>query len=645
MRIQRSFRRALKEKRFRSIRGMLTGSSEIKLLEDSFPRGEDGKYRYSKPSEEKSEEKINKLLKKIYKARSGPRTVRLIVLLLIVAVPVVFNLFFLDSLAAGKLENLLETLSGTDITVEKLDIRPLEGSIRLGKLAFSSDTDPMVDSLVLTELAADISWSAVLFRRFVIDELSGTAALNVPRDTAALYPDGNVNEAGSETGGFNLPDFRISSAEMAELIPDETMKLLIAMRSSAEQKSQDWYARLNKESDDITSLGERISMYLSKPLPEKTDIQGWKFLIEEGKSLGGELSDKSYVVEQFENELKASSLDAKRAFERGRSAVSADLETAQNSLFINDDMLNRWVETAVVSIAGPKVSSTYQKIRKNVLRLRDKTEEGDSDVSEVAGKGRMTRGRIVLFPVVLPPRFSIRSLHLSGADISINGTNIGIDQDLAGAASILSINIKSVLSSEITIDGRETAENLISGNVSTEAAAWSVGPDAPGGLITVQAAFNLRDFNLEDDGLFSSQGQVILSDWTPILFLGPSTPSLPFEYYFSAGNGKTNLKIQINPISLNPWKTVITDSLLKNAGEQLRKVIPPEAEEELKALESLIEDWDDKKTMLGTLTLQIESYQSELDAAMDELTAGLPVDIPLPKASGVLGAVGSLFGN
>ncbi|RKX72571.1 MAG: hypothetical protein DRP60_13495 [Spirochaetes bacterium] len=645
MRIQRSFRRALKEKRFRSIRGMLTGSSEIKLLEDSFPRGEDGKYRYSKPSEEKSEEKINKLLKKIYKARSGPRTVCFIVLLLIVAVPVVFNLFFLDSLAAGKLENLLETLSGTDITVEKLDIRPLEGSIRLGKLAFSSDTDPMVDSLVLTELAADISWSAVLFRRFVIDELSGTAALNVPRDTAALYPDGNVNEAGSETGGFNLPDFRISSAEMAELIPDETMKLLIAMRSSAEQKSQDWYARLNKESDDITSLGERISMYLSKPLPEKTDIQGWKFLIEEGKSLGGELSDKSYVVEQFENELKASSLDAKRAFERGRSAVSADLETAQNSLFINDDMLNRWVETAVVSIAGPKVSSTYQKIRKIVLRLRDKTEEGDSDVSEVAGKGRMTRGRIVLFPVVLPPRFSIRSLRLSGADISINGTNIGIDQDLAGAASILSINIKSVLSSEITIDGRETAENLISGNVSTEAAAWSVGPDAPGGLITVQAAFNLRDFNLEDDGLFSSQGQVILSDWTPILFLGPSTPSLPFEYYFSAGNGKTNLKIQINPISLNPWKKVITDSLLKNAGEQLRKVIPPEAEEELKALESLIEDWDDKKTMLGTLTLQIESYQSELDAAMDELTAGLPVDIPLPKASGVLGAVGSLFGN
>jgi len=624
---------------------MLTGSSEIKLLEDSFPRGEDGKYRYSKPSEEKSEEKINKLLKKIYKARSGPRTVCFIVLLLIVAVPVVFNLFFLDSLAAGKLENLLETLSGTDITVEKLDIRPLEGSIRLGKLAFSSDTDPMVDSLVLTELAADISWSAVLFRRFVIDELSGTAALNVPRDTAALYPDGNVNEAGSETGGFNLPDFRISSAEMAELIPDETMKLLIAMRSSAEQKSQDWYARLNKESDDITSLGERISMYLSKPLPEKTDIQGWKFLIEEGKSLGGELSDKSYVVEQFENELKASSLDAKRAFERGRSAVSADLETAQNSLFINDDMLNRWVETAVVSIAGPKVSSTYQKIRKIVLRLRDKTEEGDSDVSEVAGKGRMTRGRIVLFPVVLPPRFSIRSLRLSGADISINGTNIGIDQDLAGAASILSINIKSVLSSEITIDGRETAENLISGNVSTEAAAWSVGPDAPGGLITVQAAFNLRDFNLEDDGLFSSQGQVILSDWTPILFLGPSTPSLPFEYYFSAGNGKTNLKIQINPISLNPWKKVITDSLLKNAGEQLRKVIPPEAEEELKALESLIEDWDDKKTMLGTLTLQIESYQSELDAAMDELTAGLPVDIPLPKASGVLGAVGSLFGN
>ncbi len=643
MRIHRSFRGALKEKKIRSIRGMLTDSSQIKLFDDSFPRGEDGKYHYSKPSDEKRAEKIKGILKKVRKARSGPRTLRLIILILIIFVPVVFSLFFLDSLAAGSLEEVLETLSGTDVTVVNLDIRPLEGSVRLEKLAFASETDPMVDSLLFTGLETDFSWSAVFFRRFVIDELSGAAALNASRETAAVYPESF--EAGSGSGGFNLSGFQTTSADLAELIPDETLNLLKNLRGSAEQRNKDWTARVNRESDDITALGERISVYLSKPLPGKTDIQGWTSLIEEGKNLGGDVSAESTVVEQFENELEIASQDARRALEKGRSAINNDLNTVQNNFSLNDEMLNRWVETAVISIAGPKAASAYQKIRIIVLHLRDRTQNEDSDDSGVVGKGRMKRGRIVFFPAALPPRFSIKLLNLEGDDISIEGTNIGIDQDLAGAASFLSIDIKGVLSSEITIDGRETAENLIRGNLSSRAAPWTGGPDAPGGMITVQSVFNVRGFNPEGDADFSSHGQVVLSDWNPILFFGPSTPPLPFSYNFSVDGGKTDLKIQIEPKSLMPWKKEIGDYLLSSGEAELKKVIPPEAEEQLEALETLIEDWDDNKAMLETLSLQLDSHQSELDAAMDELTEGLPVDIPLPRASGVLGGIGSLLGN
>ncbi len=643
MRIHRSFRGALKEKKIRSIRGMLTDSTQIKLFDDSFPRGEDGKYHYSKLSDEKNAEKIKVILKKVRKARSGPRTLRLIILILIISVPVVFSLFFLDSLAAGSLEKALETLSGTDVTVVNFDIRPLEGSVILDKLAFASETDPMVDSLVFTGLDADFSWSAVFFRRFVIDELSGAAALNASRETAAVYPENF--EAGSRSGGFNLSGFQTTSADLAELIPDETLNLLKNLRGSAEQKNKDWTARVNRESDDITTLGEKISVYLSKPLPEKTDIQGWTSMIEEGKNLGGDVSAKSTVVEQFENELKTESLDARKALEKGRSAINNDLNMIQNNFSFNDEMLNRWVETAVISIAGPKAASAYQKIRKIVLRLKAKTQDDDSSDSGVVRKGRMKRGRVVYFPAVLPPRFSIRLLSFEGDNISVNGTNIGIDQDLAGAASRLSINIKSLVSTELTIDGRETAENLISGDLSSRAAPWSGGPDAPGGLITVQSMFNVGSINPEGYADFISQGQVVLSDWNSVLFFGPSTPPLPFYYNFSTDDGKTDLKIQIEPKSLIPWKKVIGDYLLSSGDEQLKKVIPAEAEEELLALEKLIKDWDDNKSMLENLSLQLDSQKSKIDAAMDDLTEGLPVDIPLPGASGVLGGVGSLLGN
>ncbi|MCK5250305.1 MAG: hypothetical protein KAJ98_10105 [Spirochaetaceae bacterium] len=207
IKIPRSFRRPLKEKKFKHLIGMLTDDTERELINKAFPEGEDGKYRYFRPVNEKSEKSIVKILKKVHKARRGPRTIRLIFLLIIVALPIFFNLLLLDRLAAGALETGLEAFTGTDVTVRHLDVELLAGRVSLGKLAFASQTDPMIDEWEFKSLIADVNWTSLFFNRVVIDTLQAEIAFGISRETAAVYPENTDygEQDASAAGGAPLP--------------------------------------------------------------------------------------------------------------------------------------------------------------------------------------------------------------------------------------------------------------------------------------------------------------------------------------------------------------------------------------------------------------------------------------------------------
>jgi hypothetical protein len=649
--IPRYFRKALKEKRIRSISRMLTDSSERELFLSSFPAEEDGKCRYRKPGNRKSEEKIAGILKKLRKARTGPRSIRLGVLSLLILLPVLFNLIFLDRMAAGFLEEKLEKISGTDVTVSNLDIQALKGRFLLGKLAFASERDSRTDSWVFEHLKSDISWTSLFYRRLLIDELSAGILRDVPRDTEAVYPrdsreEGAEAEKGESSGTrFQIPDFNSLSGE---LIPDETLQLLENLKVSAEEDQKYWETRIEKDSEDISRLSGEISSFLEKPLPGKSDIQGWTSRIEEGRRLSAEVSSERNLIDDYSSDLDAAVRETRKALERGRAAVDADLNKVKGNFSVTG--LDKWAETLIISAAGPKAGRYYRKISDLVLRLRASGSGGadrEKKETETTGK-RINRGRIVPFPVALPPRFSIRTLELDGAGIRVNGRNIGIDHDLAGSPSELEVDWENRVSAELCIDGRTGAEKLVEGNARVKGFEWPAGEDIPGGIIGSDFSFSVESFTEEADGV-EVQGQAVLSGWTsvngPLSFISSSSPPLSFFFSYAYEDGESDVNIRIDSESLDSWKDVIQHYLISEGGNKASEMLPPEAAENIEALETVLENWDENENLLSGLSGVLDSRQSELDSMIDEWTKGASANLPVPKAADLLKGAGSLFGN
>jgi len=640
----------VREKKFRLLNSMLTDVSEKKLLKDSFFPGEKGNYYYREPSDRTKAERIQKILKKVHKARSGPRVIRLSLLFIVLGVPFVFAVFFMDTLVSRNLEQKLEYLSGTDVGVQGLDIQPFSGRILLDRLSFASKNNPMVDSLVLAGMVADIDWSSVFFRSLVFDKLAAEMKLKVPRGNEAEYPRNTEKrtEENSE-GGFLKSGIDLSVLENTaeDLIPVETLNLLQSLRITTEKKSRNWTGRISDESKEISELGNKVALFLNKPLPQKADIQGWTSRIEEGKKLSNEISGKQTVVSEYRREFDVSVRDAEEALAQGKAALNADMNSVQNTLTFNDEMVNGWIEDVVLSIFGPGVAEYYNKISDLYFRFR-KT-DSEADTKSVSEKGRLKRGRIVAFPFVHPPRFSIRILDVRGDGVVIDGKNVGIDHNLAGVPSTIFFGMEDLLSAEITVDGREGAENLISGTVNTKEWAWS------GGLIASDSSFAVKGLNAEGVEGFSSLGRVLLTNWNSQPFdsaagialslIGNDTPPLAFNYEYFNDTGDSDLIINIDRKSLVSWKKMLTDQALSMGTQEFERVLPPGAEEDIKALESVIEDWDDKESVLDNLSSELQSYETEIDKLLDDWKKNLVGDIPLPEASGVLDGVGSLFGN
>ncbi|MDF1569267.1 MAG: hypothetical protein P1P77_14705, partial [Spirochaetaceae bacterium] len=107
--------RPVSQKKFNAMLKMLPDETERRLLWDAFPEGRNGNRVFSPQHDEKTNKKVRLILKKIQKARRGPRVFRILILLIIVGAPMVFSIVFLDSLASRYTETALERFSGTDV--------------------------------------------------------------------------------------------------------------------------------------------------------------------------------------------------------------------------------------------------------------------------------------------------------------------------------------------------------------------------------------------------------------------------------------------------------------------------------------------------------------------------------------------------
>lgn len=647
-RIPRPYRKVLSEKKFKALLDMTSDRSERERIKTAFPVGDDGRYHLEAPKGKKEYKALNGLLKKIHKEKTGPRTIRITFMLILISVPLLFNILFLDRLAARYLEKGLETLTETDVGVESLDIAILSGRIKLGGLSFASTTDPMKNDVEFSQMLAGIDLSSLFFRRLVFNALEGDMKIGTARDGAAEYPAENQGDKKSEGNvSVSVDTFTpILDLISDSVVPDESGELVRELNDETRIAYESWSENFSKDIAATEELRLEIEDFLSEPLPEKSDIAGWATKIDKGRQLAGEIEGKRGTIENYRRDLTRDTSAATTALRQARAAVENDLAKIETALAFDDEMINGWIEAAIQVYAGPRLAEIYARI----ITLTGRADTEKSGESE--GNGRMKRGRIVFFPAKLPPRFSIRKLDLSGEGVNLSGENVGVDHDLAGAASRLEIHLEGVkglegvIDAELTVDGRSSAENLIKGVVNTELWSWALENEDLGGMLAVDAVFSLSE---KVDGTFTSGGSVELSDWTgnvnagQLSFINESSPPLGFGYSFRSSSGKPDFNIELDNTSIRNWGAMIADSAISTGKDRARKALLENVGSDLAGLEATIGRWDEERTLVDNLASQLAAYDNELENTINEWTKKSAGTLPVPEASNLIEGLNSLF--
>jgi len=642
------FRKSLSERRYKRLLRSTSDRDELSLLESVFSLGKDGRYHYQFPSDQETAESAATLLRKIHRNKSGLHMGRVISVAVIISLPVLFNALFLDKLASRQLEKTLETLSRTDVTVKGLDIAPLKARISLERLGFASKSDPMVDLFQLQDIAGDLSWGSLSFRRFVLEELRTTGAINAARKNPAVYPSFGTS---TESSKRVSRDFSGTDWIPKDAIPSESEELIESLRKNYEVEYNNWVSKVEEDIDSTRSLIERVDSLINEPFPESVD--GWILKIEEGRVVAGELNSSLALFDDYKLDFNAAFDEAESAFERAKRAVESDLELIEKTLRLDEEILNLWLQSIINELLGPKLGDIYRQAASN-LSLTDflKTRQ-DQDGTKPKAKGRMKRGRIVQFPVRLPPRFSIESLYMGGEGVNIVGENIGVDHHLAGAPSHLLAEFHGlagldVLVADITVDGRTGAENALIGKVDFSGWNWLIDYEdvsgakgSIGGVLganTTLMAVRTPNFDLGITGLAR------LTDWKGgeeefLPFVLESSPPLGLQFEAQFSESKTVFGVSIIEEYLQQWLVFLSDMLLTEAKQRIRQSLLDNVNTDLEYFDALLVDWNEQGELLdvtiGQLSAQSVNLKESIADWTKEASGGL--------SSGLLEGLGSLF--
>jgi len=633
------FRRPLSRLRYRAM--LFSNRDDLSLLKSVFSLGEDGKYHYQNSLDQKTAESAAALLKKT--RIIGPNTVRILFVALIIGLPILFNILFLDKLAARQLEKFLETLGRTDVTVEGLDIAPLAARIRLDRLGFASKSDPMLDRWQVQNLVSDVSWNALFFRRFVLEELRGTGAVDVARETPAVYPTAEVKLKLGNVRKFSGTDWMPGDA-----IPNESVNLIKSLRGSYETEYDGWILRVEKDIASAMSLSERVEALVSETLPESVD--GWIVRVGKGRDIAAEINSTIRLLETYKRDLDVTLRDATSAFEHARAAMERDLALIEKTLGLDSEILELWLQSVIDELFGSRLGAAYRQIASSFTDFPGLRRGQD----ETRKKGRMKQGRIVHFPVRLPPRFSIETLEIGGEGVHIVGENIGIDHDLAGMPSHLLMEFSEIknldtLTADITVDGRTGSENLVSARIDFDGWDWSMNYEdwsgemnSIGGLLGASVTFSaVRTSELNLAGLAR------LTDWKEpgdegfFSFVRESSPPLGFRFEARFSERNPEFKISVIEKYLQDWLALLSDTLLLEGKERAKRLLLDNVSADLEGFDALLVDWNEQEEFLSVTLEQLITQNVNLNesiAQWAEHAAG-----GLVPSSELLEGVRSLF--
>jgi uncharacterized protein (TIGR03545 family) len=518
-------------------------------VETLYPPAKDRTRRRKADLGEQDLRRLAGLAKSIAANRGVVQVPKLIILGVILAAAIVFNLAFKNTLLTRALVAGLEGVFGARAEVAGLNFRLLGGSIAIDTIAVADRDRPMRNLFELgtTELAVDVFRlieGSVIIRNVECRDVRWDTPRTSSGALAATGSDGSTAtdeaQSGDAVGGAGVLEAAkgfVDDLDIPGLVDREVGTLASPKRieeSNAKltRTADAWAARLEKDRTDVETLAaqvEEIRTFDYASIKTAKDAQ----------RLVDAIAAAAPRVKSFTKELEAASRDlvadsrqvtAEQAALRG--AIAADVASLQKKLDLSPA---RWKGLAakLADRALERYLGTFARYARKAwdagVNLVRRSREGAPKAKPLA-----RAGRTVVFTGAGRPGFHLVNAAFSSAmrtdfpGLEATLVDITSDPDLVGRPAVLAASAAADsmrISLSVTMDARTGAPLPISAKLSAENVAIALREGLEvAGLASLSGTATLRtDLAFSAGGAASGSGSLTVRD-TAIVAVASDDP-------------------------------------------------------------------------------------------------------------------------
>lgn len=475
-----------------------TGDREFLLA--LYREGADGsRERTGEPSAD-DVKRLQSLAKSIAANRGAVQVPKLVILAVIVAAVVAFNLFFKNALMTRALQSGLQSAFGARAEVAGLDFRPLRGRISIARIAVADRDRPLRNLFEMGRTVVSIDTLRIFEGRFLVRSLEcRNVSWDTPRKTSGALP---VAAGAAGAAGQAAP------APQAEAAPGSTLADRAGAAAGSLLAAIDIPGLIDEQADELASI-RRVTETNARL---SAQVDKWQAEVGASRTEVDALAPRIETIRSFDYGSVRSLADAREVLEAIRAAaplvqslsgrvsataggLAADVKAAAAERAAIEAAITADVAyvKARVSLSPDSWKSLASGMAARVLekylgpaaawvpRAWDAVEGLRRRAAEKKPKPLARRGRTVQYPGTALPRFLLSSAVLSLAgqpgvpDVEASLRDITSDPDILERPATVRASATmggQALSLEGILDARSSRP--FDASVSVEADNWDL---------------------------------------------------------------------------------------------------------------------------------------------------------------------------
>lgn len=480
--IPKKFQKPLTEKVFRKkVLRRIHLDRDRTFVEEMFRQDSEGRYHLREELSADERKRLATILKEIKKNRGFLKFGRLLVVVVIIAAVILFNILFKDRLLESAGERFLESAFQAESDIDGLRLRLLEGSITVEGLTIADRDAPMQNLIDLGATELSIRTLELLKGNLVVRRMGAEdIAFGTPRESSgalegSLTREGEEDESGSlqarterateETlAALGMADFSVDPEELvAELSGSlRSREVVEEITGEAEALRASWDERIEDTADRVAAVQQQVEG-LRSINPASIDSVPRALETYEEVTAVSERTEALYASVAGSSEaVQEAVATARQSRSRLEAAVEEDMESLRDRIPSMEIDAAEFATGTLRIFLESFLGSTYHRSMAIVERMRalqSRIPPGD----EGPGRG----GWEVPYPSVAYPRFYLEEAEADGRDgdstLAVRLAHLSSDPDLTGEPTALSYTQgRGEYTAELSgvVDLREGSENL-----------------------------------------------------------------------------------------------------------------------------------------------------------------------------------------